>query len=88
MWELLRLAAGAVVGALVAYNLGWYQGESYGYDRRIAEVAVADGKAEVERRGDDARIQGMDDYDLCVLGLRSNGMPVDACEQLRRVGEE
>lgn len=88
MWELLRLAAGAVVGALVAYNLGWYQGESHGYDRRIAEVAVADGKAEVERRGDDARIQGMDDYDLCVLGLRSNGMPVDACDVLRGVRAE
>lgn len=88
MMELLRLAAGAALGAFVAYNLGWYSGKSFGYDSRVAEQAIADGKAEAERKGDDARIQGLDDYDLCVLGLRANGMPVDACDVLRGVRTE
>lgn len=74
---------GCLVGAGVFYAIGHWRGERAGYDRHVAEVAIADGKAELERKGDDAKLQSMSDYDLCVVGLRGSGMPVDACEQLR-----
>ncbi|WP_333900175.1 hypothetical protein [Agrobacterium pusense] len=54
----------------------------------IAEMAVAAAKVEMQRKGDDASLQTKTDYELCVLGLRSNGLPVVACEQLRGLGEE
>lgn len=57
-------------------------------DKYIAEQAVSDQKAELERKGDDAKLQTLTPYDLCVAGLRSNRMPVDACEQLRGTGQE
>lgn len=87
-----KIAAGAAVGAIVAgtaaYHVGQWRGDQAGYDRRVAEAAAAAAKAEIERKGDDARLQRLGDYDLCVLGLRGNGMPVDACEQLRGVSEK
>lgn len=54
----------------------------------IAEMAVAAAKADIQRKGDDASLQTKTDYELCVLGLRSGGLPVDACEQLRGVDEK
>jgi hypothetical protein len=54
-----------------------------GRDGYIASQAVADRKAELERKGDDAALQTLSDYDLCVAGLRSNRMPIDPCDQLR-----
>ena len=54
----------------------------------IAEMAVKAAEVEIKRKGDDAILQTKTDYQLCVLGLRANGMPVDACEQLRGLGEE
>lgn len=90
--DTFKLGAAALVsflaGAGIFYVVGHWQGDEAGYDRRIAEVAIADGKAEMERKGDDATLQTMSDYDLCVLGLRDSGMPVNACEQLRGVQEE
>lgn len=87
----IKIGVGATAGALVAgalaYSIGHTRGDSDGYQRRVAEVAIADGKAELERKGDDAKLQSNSDYDLCVLGLRGNGMPVDACEQLRGLPE-
>lgn len=80
--------AAFLAGAGIFYAIGHWRGESAGYDRRIAEVAIADGKAELERKGDDAKLQSMSDYDLCVVGLRGSGMPVDACQQLRGLQQE
>lgn len=54
-----------------------------GRDREIAERAASDRKAELERKGDNATLQKLNQYDLCVAGLRGNGMPIDACQQLR-----
>ena len=76
---------GALVAGTVAYGVGHWRGENAGYDRRMAETAAADAKAELERKGDDAKLQTMSDYDLCVAGLRGSGLPIDACEQLQRV---
>ena len=59
-----------------------------GRDIYIAGQAVADRKAELERKGDDAALQTLSDYDLCVAGLRSNRMPIDPCDQLRGAGAE
>ncbi|MER8762909.1 hypothetical protein [Mesorhizobium sp. M0968] len=86
-WKLIAL--GALIGAVpIAYSIGHWKGDTQGYNRRVAEVAAADVKAELERKGDNAKLAGMSDYDLCVSGLRGSGMPVDACEQLRGVPEE
>lgn len=81
-------AAGALVAGSISYMAGYASGERVGYDRHAAEEAVADRKAELERRGDNATLQGMSDYDLCVAGLGGSGLSVDACEQLRGLREE
>jgi hypothetical protein len=81
-------AAGALIAGTIAYQLGHWRGASDGYDKRMAETAAAAVKLELERKGDDAKLQTLGDYDLCVLGLRGNGMRVDACEQLRGVSKE
>lgn len=78
-------AALALTGAGIWVH---YNGRSQGYDLAIAERAAADRQAELERKGDDAKLQNLDQYDLCVAGLRGNGMPIDACEQLRWHGQE
>lgn len=87
MLDWLKIGGGFVIGALAAGTIGYlaghWQGNRAGYDRRIAEVAAAEARAELERRGDDAKLQGMSDYDLCVAGLAGSGMPVDACDELR-----
>lgn len=88
LFDFIKFGAGAVVGALAAYWIGYGVGERSGYVRRISEVAIADGKATMERKGDDAALQNMSNYDLCLVGLRGSGLPVDACEQLRPVREE
>lgn len=82
---IILAAALALTGAGIWIH---YNGRAQGYNLAIAERAAADRQAELERRGDDVKLQNMDRYDLCVAGLRGNGMPVDACEQLRGHGEE
>lgn len=92
----LTLGAGAVLGALVASAsfmalnaLLWLPAaRDEGRAAYVAEQAAADRKAEIERKGDDAKLRGMSDYDLCVDGLRSRRLPVSPCEQLRGDGEE
>lgn len=81
-------AAGALLAAAIAYPVGHWKGDTQGYNRRVAEVAAADARAELERKHDDATLHGMAEYDLCVSGLRGNGMPIDACDELRGVSVE
>lgn len=50
-----------------------------GRDRTIAEQAVQSQKEELERKGDDAKLQRMSDYDLCVGYLGR----VPECDSLR-----
>lgn len=78
------VSATYVVASLVMVPAAKREGKS----AAIAEMAVAAAKAEIQRKGDDASLQTKTDFQLCVLGLRSNGVPVDACDQLRGVGEE
>ena len=87
-FDWLKTGAGALLGALVAYQVGHWREQSAGYDKHVAETAAANLKAELERKGDDAALRGMSDYDLCVVGLRAQRMPVDACDQLRGIRGE
>lgn len=50
-----------------------------GRDRLIAEQAVQSQKDELERKGDDAKLQRLSDFDLCVAYL--GGVP--ECDSLR-----
>ncbi|NTE67326.1 hypothetical protein G6M85_17110 [Agrobacterium tumefaciens] len=83
---------GAVVGVVATYAVASLimvpAAKREGKSAAIAEMAVAAAKVEMQRKGDDASLQTKTDYELCVLGLRSNGLPVDACEQLRGVVKE
>lgn len=85
MRDVVTVMLTALVVAVLAYAAGNMVGRSAGYDRKIAELAVADGRAEMERRKHDAILQGMSDYDLCRTALSAARMPLDACEQLRGV---
>ncbi len=88
----LTAIGGAVAGIVVTYAVASLvmvpAAKREGRSAAIAEMAVAAAKAEIQRKGDDASLQTKTDYELCVLGLRSNGVPVDACEQLRGVGQK
>ena len=48
-------------------------------NRLIAEQAAAAQREEIERKGDDAKLQRMSDYDLCVAYLGR----VPSCDLLR-----
>ncbi len=78
------IAATYAVAALVMVPAAKRDGKS----SAIAEIAVAAAKVEMHRKGDDAILQSKTDFELCVLGLRSNGLPVDACDQLRGLDEK
>ncbi|MEK1930672.1 MAG: hypothetical protein AAAC47_12990 [Pararhizobium sp.] len=83
--------AGAVFGGLAVFlvmqavNALWVipAAKIAGREIERAAQAAADRKSEIERKGDDAKLRSMPDYDLCVDGLRSRRLSIDACEQLR-----
>lgn len=87
----INLIGGAFVGLLLSWTLFGLINSAYwlprarseAVDQYIARQAIADQKAELERKGDDAKLQTLSDYDLCVTGLRGNGMPDSACDVLR-----
>lgn len=90
----LTLAAGAISGGVAVFalmqvaNALWLipAAKRAGRETYVAEQAAADRKAEIERKGDDAKLRGMSDFDLCVDGLRSRRLPVNVCDELRRDG--
>ena len=79
----LKLGADAILGGVVVYS--YVQAYSLpaarqeGRDRLIAEQAVQSQKEELERKGDDANLQRMSDFDLCVAYLGR----VPECDSLR-----
>lgn len=83
------LAIGTVL-ALAAAGVWWMLGEieQNGYDKRVAEEAVAAAKAELERKHDDAALQALSPRDLCIRYLSGNGMPIGPCDRLSGVHEE
>ena len=82
----LKLAAGAILGGVVVYSyvqaFTLPAARQEGRDRLIAEQAVQSQKEELERKGDDAKLQRMSDYDLCVAYL--GGVP--ECDSLKLRG--
>lgn len=85
---ILGAIGGALVAGSAAYFIGNYLGERTGYQKAVAETAIAFAEAELKRKNDDAKLQTLSDYDLCILGLSGSGMPIDACAELRGVQEE
>lgn len=78
-----KLAAGALLGALAVYAyaqaVSLPAARSEARARLIAEQAVQSQKEELERKGDDAKLQRMSDFDLCRAYL--GGVP--ECDSLR-----
>jgi hypothetical protein len=84
---------GGLILAFVIYQLVntlWFLpgARNEGRNLYIAKQAVADRKAELGRKGDDATLQTLTDYNLCVAGLRGNRMPINPCDQLRGPSQE
>jgi hypothetical protein len=76
-------ALSALAVILGAFGAVYYKGRVDAHVQAVAEQAAADRKAQLQRDGDDAKLQNLSDYDLCVTGMRTNRMRIDACEQLR-----
>lgn len=78
-----KVAAGVLIGAsaAIAYThlISLPAARSDARARIIAEQAVQSQKEELERKGDDAKIQRMSDYDLCTAYLGR----VPECDSLR-----
>lgn len=87
---------GGVLGLITAFaifqlvNTLWFlpRARNEGRAAVIAEQAAANQKAELERKGDDAKLRNMSDYDLCVDGLRARRLPTDGCSVLRGISQQ
>jgi len=66
---LIRFGLGFLLMYIVSVTVLEPLARNEGRSRYIAEQAVQDQKSELERKGDDAKIQRMSDYDLCVAYL-------------------
>lgn len=79
----LKLATGAIAGGVVVYAyvqaFTLPDARQEARDRLIAEQAVQSQREELERKGDDAKLQRMSDFDLCVAYLGR----VPECDSLR-----
>lgn len=92
----VRVIAGAAGGAALMFaGLSLY--DSMIDDPMVRRAAIAAYKAEImaerarieiERRNDDAELDQMSDFDLCVADLNRRGLPIGACDVLRRFREE
>lgn len=78
-----QIGAGAALGALLAAGPVYLYGSYQGRQQAVVEQLQSDVEAERDRNKSDAKLQALSDYDLCVQSLRSRGMRIDACEQLR-----
>lgn len=79
----LKLAAGALIGAVAVFLytqvISLPAARSEARERLIAEQAAQAQREELERKGDDAKLQRMDDYSLCIAYLGR----VRECDSLR-----
>ena len=88
--DALKIGAGAILGAVALYAyvqiVSLPAARSEARARLIAEQAVQSQKEELERKGDDAKLQRMSDFDLCVAYIGR----VPECDTLlvRGVSEE
>lgn len=81
--EGLKLAGGAILGGVVVYSyvqaFSLPAAREEGRSRLVAEQAVQSQREELERKGDDAKLQRMSDYDLCRAYLGE----LPECDSLR-----
>ncbi|MEJ1118855.1 hypothetical protein V9K92_10305 [Phyllobacterium sp. CCNWLW109] len=76
-----------VLAAFVLVSASYLYGKREGAQQAVVEQLQSDAQAERDRNKSDAKLQALSDFDLCIQSLRSRGMPVDACEQLRGLPE-
>ncbi|MBB5536932.1 hypothetical protein [Rhizobium giardinii] len=69
------------VAAVIVINALWLlpAARTEGRNRLIVDQAVQSQKEELERKGDDAKLQRLSDYDLCIAYLGR----VPECDSLR-----
>jgi hypothetical protein len=83
LFDGLKLTAGAILGGVVVYSyvqaFSLPAAREEGRSRLVAEQAVQSQREELERKGDDAKLQRMDDYDLCRAYLGE----LSECDSLR-----
>lgn len=83
LFDTARLIGAAVAGALAVYlythTVSLPAARADARSRLIAEQAAQSQREELERKGDDARLQRMSDYDLCLAYLGG----VSHCDTLR-----
>lgn len=83
LFDWLKIGAGALI-AIALYtliNTVWFlpAAREEGKSRLIAEQAAQSQREELERKGDDAKLQRMSDYDLCTANLGR----VPECDSLK-----
>ncbi|MGU3399214.1 hypothetical protein ACLBWS_05645 [Brucellaceae bacterium D45D] len=84
----LKYALAALVVAIFISAGAYHFGKQNGYQRAVSEQLQESIKAERERAKDDAKLRGLSDYDFCALALRRRGLPVERCNELRRMETE
>ena len=67
LFDWLKLGAGVLVGAVLTYQVGHWQGDQAGYDRAIAEGRQATLEQIMERIETDDEVRDMDRAQLCDL---------------------
>lgn len=82
-----QIGAGVALGVLLTLGPVYLYGASQGRQQALVEQLQSNVQAERDRNKSDAKLQALPDYDLCVQSLRSRGMRVDGCEQLRGLPE-
>lgn len=92
LWALIpswvKTALAAFVATLLLLTAGYLAGKREGRQQAVSEQLRETVKAEKERGKDDEKLRGLTDYDFCVLALRRRGLPVERCDELRRVATE
>lgn len=79
----LKIGAGAVLGAALAWAPAYYLGKHDGKTAAAVERLQADVDAYVKREGIDHEVDGMERYRIC---LDLGGLP-DDCQRLRGMEE-
>ncbi|KZL21815.1 hypothetical protein PsAD2_00241 [Pseudovibrio axinellae] len=81
-------AVAAVLLLLVLAVIAYHQIKQGAFIEAEHEALQGTVNAERERTQDDAYLQGLEDYNLCLEYLRNSGMQHTECEQLRGVHKE
>ncbi|KZL06753.1 hypothetical protein PsAD2_04266 [Pseudovibrio axinellae] len=78
-------AVGAVLLLLVLAAAAYHQIRQGAFTEAEHKALQGTVKAERERKQDDAYLQGLEDYNLCLEYLGNSRLQNTECEQLRRV---